>query len=118
MVLTEKSCPEMSFFFITAAGINLAAFIILFVRIFFDFKSSGENSYLLYHRSRVRSIFDESTKSASYENLMCLISLHLFVPFTGFAFFLKSDANFLVLIVSVLWSIQLFQRLYPGIRPD
>lgn len=38
--------------------------------------------------------------------------LHLLFPFWGFAFFLRSDANFLVIIGTVFISLQLHHKLF------
>ncbi len=40
--------------------------------------------------------------------------VHLLPLFCGLSFYLKTDANFLVVILSIVWSMQLFQRLFPG----
>jgi hypothetical protein len=42
------------------------------------------------------------------------MSLHLLVPLVGLAFFLRSDVNFLVVIIAMVVSMQLYQRVYPG----
>ena len=47
-------------------------------------------------------------------SLLNFISLHLLVPCMGFGVFLTTDLNFLVFIVSIIWSMKLFQRLYPA----
>ena len=40
------------------------------------------------------------------------ILLNLLIPFWGLTFYLNSDANFLVVVVSIIVSLQLHQRLY------
>ena len=40
------------------------------------------------------------------------ISIHFMIPLWGFSFFLHTNVNFLVIIISIFTSFQLHQRLY------
>lgn len=54
-------------------------------------------------------------------SFLCLafyLCLHLLFPLWGFAFFLRSDGNFLVIIGSVFISLQLHHRLFSSIEED
>ncbi len=78
-------------------------------------KSAG---LLFYYRSLVGNVF---TRDAGRENWLALVhyvALHLLIPIGGLGFWLRTDGNFLVVIVSLLWTIQLVQRLYPGPVPE
>ena len=112
----------MSLFFLTAAGVDITLFLVLSVLIYRNFKSGDETKFLNYYRKGIASLLSRENKkkneAAGAGNFLHFLSLHLFIPFTGFAFFLRTDANFLVFILSILWSIQLFQRLYPGVSSE
>jgi hypothetical protein len=116
--LPEKLCPDMSFFFLLISGMNLLALCILSIRLYSLFKVSGEQKILPFYREILHSAFSGVEKSGRYEGFLHLISIHLLAPLTGLAFFLRTDVNFLVFILSILWSMQLYQRLFPGMPPE
>lgn len=67
------------------------------------------------------SIRNKGKGSEDRAGLFCLslyLILHAVVPFIGLGLFLRTDWNFLVVIVSVIWSMQLLQRVYPGPPPE
>jgi len=74
-------------------------------------KSEG---FLFFYRSRIDDFFrgtfnfENSIVSAHY------LSVNLFPLFFGLSFFLRSDYNFLVVVISLIWTMQLYQRVYPG----
>jgi hypothetical protein len=70
-----------------------------------------------YYRSLVSSVFGADAGLAQWTALAHYVALHMVVPLLGLGFFLRTDGNFLVVIVSLLWSLQLVQRLFPGPRP-
>ncbi|MCE9599791.1 MAG: hypothetical protein K8S54_17665, partial [Spirochaetia bacterium] len=62
----------------------------------------------------IRGLFEGQPQRLSVLAALHYGTLHLIPLFTGLAFYLKTDANFLVVIGSIVWSMQLFQRLFPG----
>jgi hypothetical protein len=74
-------------------------------------KSAG---FLFYYRSLVGSVFSADAGPENWLALAHYVALHLLIPLGGLGLWLRTDGNFLVVICSLLWSIQLIQRLYPG----
>ncbi len=70
--------------------------------------------FWFYYREAMRRVL--SGRPGSGEWLICVhyIALHLLVPLLGFGLFLRTDGNFIVVILTVFWSVQLVQRLFPG----
>ncbi|MBI3394218.1 MAG: hypothetical protein HY042_00105 [Spirochaetia bacterium] len=69
---------------------------------------------IAYYRQRVVDIFQRRLSLVSILAGLHFLSLHLLVPLWGFAIFLRSDGNFLVIVLSIIASIQLVQRLFPS----
>jgi len=72
-----------------------------------------------YYRNRIEEIV--SRQSFSTEHWVCAIHyvlLHLVTPFLLSAFLLHTDANFIIAIGAIIASLQLSQRLYPGVIAD
>lgn len=78
-------------------------------------KSAG---ILFFYHSRVHEVVRGQFAKLSVECFLHYLSLHAVVPLIGFGFFLRTDANFIVLILSVIFSAQLIQKVYPGFAPD
>lgn len=74
-------------------------------------KSAGPIGY--YGACISRLLRGEITGEGALATLH-LAALHLAVPLGGFALFLHSDGNFLVVIAGAIASSQIFQRVYPG----
>ncbi|MCR9141347.1 MAG: hypothetical protein NXI24_03785 [bacterium] len=74
-------------------------------------KSAG---LAFYYRSLLNSVFSADAGLENWLALAHYVALHLLIPVTGLGIWLRTDGNFLVVIGSLLWSIQLVQRLYPG----
>lgn len=78
-------------------------------------KSAG---FLFYYRSLLGSVFSADAGREHWLALIHYVALHILIPVGGLGFWLRTDGNFLVVIFSLLWSIQLLQRLYPGPTSD
>ena len=106
----------MSFsFFILAILLSLCLIFLLF----YFCSNFGDQSFSL------KNIFVFGKKYVQYMNewkwkkfqrkdlsfLSFYLLLHLLFPTWGFAFFLHSDVNFLVVIFSILLSLQLYYRM-------
>lgn len=74
-------------------------------------KSAG---ILFFYRNAIRGLFEGKPERLSVLAASHYVTLHLIPLFTGLTFYLKTDANFLIVIGSIVWSMQLFQRLFPG----
>ena len=74
-------------------------------------KSAG---LLFYYRSLLNGVLGPDTGLANWLAALHYVALHLLIPVLGLGLFLRTDGNFFVLIVALIWSIQLLQRLYPG----
>ena len=58
-------------------------------------------------------------KSSGRDGLLCAVhygSLHALVPLLGLGLYLRSDANFLVVILGGFVSLKLVQKVFPGTR--
>jgi len=71
-------------------------------------------SFLSFYRMSVKKAMRLEFDVVSAASLLNLIALHLFIPVTGLAFFLKSDLNFLAVLAGILISMQITQRIYPA----
>ncbi len=74
-------------------------------------KSAG---ILFFYRSAIMRTISSGFAPDSLESLGHYIAVHLFLPILGLGIFLKTDANFLIVVLSLIWSMQLFQRAVPG----
>ncbi|MCB1325541.1 MAG: hypothetical protein H7A21_15445 [Spirochaetales bacterium] len=72
---------------------------------------------LAAYRGSLRSFLSGSPDRVSIAAFVNYVGLHLVVPLLGLGLFLRSDGNFLVVLVSIVWSLQLVQRLQ-GMGPD
>lgn len=77
-------------------------------------KSAG---LLHFYRRMLESLLDGDRSRLAVYCWVHYVSLHLFPLFCGLAFYLRSDANFLVVILTILWNMQLMQRIFPGPEP-
>lgn len=78
-------------------------------------KSAGP---LHFYRARVAGVL---AGQADKENLIAFfhyIAMHLLVPLLGLGLFLRSDWNFLALVLGLIVSYQLLHRVYPGVAED
>jgi len=73
-------------------------------------KSAGA---LYFYRASLRRLA-AAPGLDSFVTLAHYAGLHLLVPLWGFAIWLHSDGNFLVVIAWAVWAVQLVQRLFPG----
>ena len=78
-------------------------------------KSAG---LLFYYRSLLSSIFTTDAGLLNWLALVHYVALHLLIPVGGLGFWLRTDGNFLIVILSLFLSVQLAQRLYPGTVAD
>lgn len=89
--------------------------IIFGLGLIFIFRGNEEKKSNLEHYSTcIHELFQ---RNPGLINLFCAfhyLSLHLLFPLWGLAFLLKSDINFLVILVGILLSMQFTQRIYPG----
>ena len=69
------------------------------------------------YRGSLRAFLSGSLDRVSIAAFINYVGLHLVVPLLGLGLFLRSDGNFLVVLVSIVWSLQLVQRLQ-GLGPD
>ena len=78
-------------------------------------KSAGK---LFFYRNSIQTLFRGQSTPEGVYCLLQYAALHLLVPLFGFGLYLRTDGNFLVVIASLFWSMQLFQRLFPGTAPE
>jgi len=115
--------PNMSPFFLVFSSLLFVVWIVLGMRVrgrLLLKKTDTQTSYhsiLSEYREMVDSFFKEKD-ARSVEAFSHYVITHLLIPFCGFAFFLRTDANFLVVIVAIVWSLQLLQRIYPGVEAE
>ena len=74
-------------------------------------KSAG---WCFYYRGLISGLFSGDVGRDSLLALLHYVACHLLTPVAGLGIALRTDGNFLVVILSVLISMQLVQRLYPG----
>jgi len=74
-------------------------------------KSAG---LIHFYRAALRELLEGKANALAVVSGIHYITLHLLPLFFGLSLYLRTDANFLVVIVSIIWSMQLFQRLFPG----
>lgn len=79
-----------------------------------DEKSAG---VLHFYRRRLDLLLDGDRSQIVIFCWVHYVSLHLLPLFAGLAFYLRTDANFLVVILSIVWTMQLLQRIFPGPEP-
>ena len=105
---------------LTGALVATAVIAVLFLWIRSQYRlalTSVEEKHagmLFYYRYYLSALFRGQPTREGIACLILYIALHLFVPLAGFGLFLKSDANFLVMLASLLWSYELVQRVFPG----
>lgn len=111
---------QVSLSLITVSGLLIAACLYLtwvlrqnYVRSLtsVEEKSAG---IIFFYRNAIRGLFEGQPQRLSVLAALHYATLHLIPLFTGLSFYLKTDANFLIVIGSIVWSMQLFQRLFPG----
>ncbi len=76
-------------------------------------KSAG---ILFFYRNLLFSVFRGNLAFPGIQCLLHYFSLHLLVPLLGLGVFLRTDANFLVVVLAMIASMQLYQRVFPGPR--
>ncbi|MCB1170458.1 MAG: hypothetical protein KDK25_09005 [Leptospiraceae bacterium] len=75
-------------------------------------KSAG---LIHFYRSRIGGVFrGEEMGRISIECLAHYILMHCIVPLLYFGFFLRTDINFLGIVIGVAFSLQLLKQVYPG----
>lgn len=77
-------------------------------------KSAG---LLHFYQRSLESMLDGDKSKLPVFCWIHYVSLHLLPLLAGLAFYLRSDANFLVVILTILWNMQLMQRVFPGPEP-
>lgn len=77
-------------------------------------KSAG---ILHFYRRNLEALLDGDRSRLTLSCWGHYVSLHLFPLLAGLAFYLRTDANFLVVILTILWNMQLMQRVFPGPEP-
>ena len=80
-----------------------------------DEKSAG---IIYFYRATIGRIFARPVAIDAAECALHYILLHTLWPLLGLGLFLKTDGNFLVIILSLIWTMQLIQRVYPGESSD
>ncbi len=74
-------------------------------------KSAG---IIHFYRARLRVLLSGAPDRMSILCGLHYLTVHLIPLVAGLSFYLKTDANFLVVILSIVWNMQLFQRVFPG----
>jgi hypothetical protein len=109
----------MSLSFVVLTSLIAVFLSVLRLRIYLRGRRGGQGpnatEFLSLYRADIAGFLQGIERVRTGESFFHYILLHLIVPFAGFAFLLRSDLNFLVVILSILWSLQLSQRIYPGI---
>lgn len=74
---------------------------------------------LHYYRGRLVALVDER-RLTTEGGLTALhyMALHLAIPLVGLGLYLRTDANFLFVLLGGFFSMKLVQRVYPGTRMD
>lgn len=73
------------------------------------------NKFIYLYRSykdAVCGIKDKPFSKRSLLSFVFFVSLNLIIPLWGFGIFLHSDANFMVVICSIIFSYQLYQIVF------
>ena len=70
------------------------------------------SSFLQRYRLALQQPHQSSPPADSLLHTVSCILLHFLFPLWGFGFFLHSDANFLVVVLSIIISLQIHQRVY------
>ncbi len=110
----------MSYAFLTASIIDGVALAILYILVRSRYEQAltsveEKSAGRLYHfRNSISRLLRGKFNPDGLYCFLLYVCLHLIVPFLGLGLFLKTDANFLVVVVSLFWSAQLIQRLFPG----
>lgn len=78
-------------------------------------KSAG---IIQFYRNRIAGIFRGADLGRiSVECLIHYVLLHLIVPLIFFGFFLRTDVNFLGVVLGIISSVQLLKQVFPGYSP-
>ena len=110
----------MSIPLLIGALIIIILTVVLYVRIESRFRNALTSieektaGKLMYYRNTIRTLLSGNIDA---DGLLCFsfyVLLHLSFPLLGFALLLRTDLNFLVVLLSLIWSYQLFHRLFPG----
>ncbi len=106
--------PVMSLPLLVAALLDLLYLILLPFFLQKDEARASDEGGLASYRGCISSLWERGGR----RGVLCFLhylGLHLFVPLLGLGFFLRSDINFLVVILSMVLSLQILQRVYPGV---
>lgn len=71
---------------------------------------------LFFYRAELAALLSSGPSREVLLSWIHYLSLHLLVPLLGLGFYLRSDANFLVVILGGFLSLKLVQRVFPGTR--
>jgi len=107
----------MSYPLLTAAAVTGLLIVLLWVRLrgLYRSESSPEREkFTEFYRRNINRLLEKGFSSAALLGLVHYLCLHLFPPLIGFGFLLRTDANFLVVMASIFWSLKLV-KLYPGL---
>ena len=73
------------------------------------------NKFRFLLQSYCENLRNSLTRSFSFTSIITIIHylcMHLFIPSWGFGFLLYTDGNFMVVILSILFSLQLHQIIF------
>lgn len=104
----------MSVVLLICAGLDVLLFAGLTVLIQNQSKTEEESSLLETYWDALDGFFNSQRDRFNGLCVLHYLALHAVVPLLGLGVFLRTDANFLIVIGSFVWSMQLLQRLYPG----
>lgn len=110
----------MSYFFLVLGLLILAALVYLSIQIknrfetsidSIDLKSAG---ILAFYRQNIRLALSGMRSGVPLLCLLHLGALHSVVPVLGLGIFYRTDLNFLPVVVGLLLTMQIHQRIYPA----
>lgn len=105
-LLVHYMSVTLLFLSILNVGVFLGTYYVLKNR-------AGAVPFLPYYRGHLRNFFQFHFSLNPLLAFLNLASLHLLIPLMGLAFLLKSDFNFMAVLIGIIVSMQITQRLYP-----
>ena len=77
-------------------------------------RASESQTLLGIYRNCLNRFFEGDFALSGWICFFHMVSTHLLLPLLGMALLLRTDANFLVVVVSVVVSMQIYQRVFPA----
>ncbi len=106
----------MSAILIVLSFANLLLLLLLSLRIRSYYRSVDRDVNIIeYYGDTIQRIWQGKI---GMEEMICFVHyivMHLVVPLIGLGFTLRTDINFLAILAAIFASMQIIQRIYPGV---